>query len=160
MTATITAAYLHHVAAFLVVATLMVELVLLKSELTLTSARSVLRMDMVYGIAATVLLVVGFVRVFYTEKGSAYYFDSGTFLVKLALFIVVALLSIYPTIKFMGWRKALREGRLPDFDAGTRRKVRMLIHIELTLIFVIILHGHHDGARRLVPRLAQKSPAR
>lgn len=139
MTATITAAYLHHIAAFLVVATLMVELVLLKGELTLTSARSVLRMDMVYGIAATVLLVVGFVRVFYTEKGEAYYFASGTFLGKLALFIIVGLLSIYPTIKFMGWRKALREQRPPDFDAGTRRTVRMLIHIELTLILVIIL---------------------
>ena len=139
MTATITAAYLHHLAAFLVVATLMVELVLLKGELTPTTARSVLRMDMVYGIAATVLLVVGFVRVFYTEKGSAYYFDSGSFLVKLVLFIVVGALSIYPTIQFMGWRKALREGRLPDFAAATRRKVRMLIHIELTLIFVIIL---------------------
>ena len=111
-------------------------------------------MDMVYGIAALVLLVVGFVRVFHTEKGSDYYFESGAFLVKLALFIIVGLLSIYPTIKFMGWRKALREGRVPDFDAGTRRKVRMLIHIELTLLFVIMLMADHDGARRLVPRLA------
>ena len=139
MTATIIAAYLHHAAAFLVVATLMVELVLLKGELTTTSARSVLRMDMAYGIAALLVLGAGFVRVFHTEKGSAYYFDSGAFLLKLTLFIVVGLLSIYPTIKFMGWRKALREQRVPDFDAGTRRKVRMLIHIELTLIFVIIL---------------------
>lgn len=139
MTATITAAYLHHLAAFLVMATLMVELVVLKGELTLSSARSIVRMDMVYGIAATVLLVVGFVRVFYTEKGEAYYFASGTFLGKLALFIVVGLLSIYPTMKFLGWRKALREQRVPDFDAGTRRTVRMIIHLELTLIFVIIL---------------------
>jgi putative membrane protein len=59
--------------------------------------------------------------------------------VKLTLFIAVGLLSIYPTMQFMGWRKALREQRVPGFDAGTRRKVRMLIHIELTLIFVIIL---------------------
>jgi putative membrane protein len=139
MTATITAAYLHHVAAFLLVAALMVELVLLKGELTLTSARSVLRMDMLYGIAALVLLVVGFTRVFHTEKGSAYYFDSGPFLVKLTLFIVVGLLSIYPTLKFAGWRKALREQRLPELDAGTRRTVRMLIHIELTLVFIIML---------------------
>ncbi len=139
MTATITAAYLHHLAAFLVVGTLMVELVLLRGELTPASARSVLRMDMVYGIAALVLLVVGFVRVLHTEKGSMYYFSSGPFLVKLALFILVAVLSIYPTIKFMGWRKALREGRVPNFAAGTGRTIRMLIHIELTLIFVIIL---------------------
>jgi putative membrane protein len=139
MTATITAAFIHHAAAFLVVATLMVELVLLKGDLTTTSARSVLRMDMVYGIAALVLLVAGFVRVFYTEKGAAYYFASGPFLVKLTLFIVVALLSIYPTMKFMGWRKALREQRVPAFEAATRRRVRMLIHIELTLLFVIML---------------------
>jgi putative membrane protein len=139
MTATITAAFLHHIAAFVVVGALMVELVMLRNELTIPSARSVLRMDMAYGIAALLLLAVGFVRVFHTEKGSMYYFSSGPFLVKLTLFVVVGLLSIYPTVKFMSWRKALREQRIPDFDAGTRRKVRMLIHIELALIFVIIL---------------------
>jgi putative membrane protein len=139
MTATVTAAFIHHIAAFVVVGALMVELVVLRNDLTIPSARSVLRMDLAYGIAALVLLAVGFVRVFHTEKGSMYYFSSGPFLVKLTLFIVVALLSIYPTVKFMSWRKALREQRVPDFDAGTRRKVRMLIHMELTLIFVIIL---------------------
>lgn len=139
MTATITAAFIHHAAAFIVVAALMVELVILRNDLTVPSARSVLRMDRVYGIAATVLLVVGFARVLYTEKGSAYYFASGSFLVKLALFIMVGLLSIYPTVKFMGWRKALREQRVPEFNAGTRRKVRMLIHLELTLLFIIML---------------------
>ena len=58
--------------------------------------------DAVYGVAATVLLVVGLLRVFYTEKGAAYYFASFTFLAKLALFVVVGILSIYPTIKFLG----------------------------------------------------------
>jgi uncharacterized membrane protein len=48
-------------------------------------------------------------------------------------------LSIYPTMKFMAWRKALREQRVPDFDDATRRRVRMLIHVELTLLFVIML---------------------
>jgi putative membrane protein len=139
MTATVTAAFIHHLAAFVVVGTLMVELVVLKGDLTATSARSVLRMDAAYGIAALVLLVVGFLRVFYTEKGAAYYFASGSFLTKLTLFIIVGLLSIYPTMQFLGWRKALREGRVPEFDAGTRRKVRTLIHIELTLLFVIML---------------------
>ncbi len=80
------------------------------------------------------LLVVGLLRVFYTEKGAAYYFASGTFLAKLALFVVVGLLSIYPTMKFLGWRAALREQRVPQFDAATRRTVRMLLHLELTLL--------------------------
>lgn len=139
MTATIALAFLHHVAAFLVFGALMVELVMLRGELTLASARSVLRMDMVYGIAATVLLVVGLLRVFYTEKGAAYYFASGTFVAKLALFIAVGLLSIYPTLKFLSWRAAVREQRVPTADAATIRTVRIVIHAELTLIVVILL---------------------
>ena len=139
MTATIALAFLHHTAAFLLFAALMVELVLLRNELTVASARSVLRMDALYGIAATVVLVVGLLRVFYTEKGAAYYFASGSFLAKLALFIVVALLSIYPTIKFLSWRAALRAQRPPMLDARVLRTIRKILHLELTLLVVILL---------------------
>ncbi len=82
MTATITLAFLHHAAAFAVVALLTVELVLLRGELTVANARTLLRMDAAFGIAALVLLIVGFLRVFFTEKGAAYYFHSGTFIAK------------------------------------------------------------------------------
>ena len=95
MTATIILAFLHHAAAFVLVGALMTELVLLRNELTVASARSVLRMDAAYGVAAIVLLVVGLLRVFYTEKGAAYYFASGSFLTKLTLFLIVGLLSIF-----------------------------------------------------------------
>ena len=139
MTATIAAAFLHHVAAFIVVGALMVELVVLRNDLTIPSARSVLRMDMAYGIAALVLLAVGFVRVFHTEKGAPYYFASVPFLVKLTLFIVVGLLSIYPTIQLLRWRPALRAQRMPVIDAGVLRTMRTIMHIELTLLVVILL---------------------
>jgi putative membrane protein len=139
MTATITLAFLHHAAAFLVFAALMVELVLLRGELTIASARSVLRMDALYGVAAAVVLVVGLLRVFYTEKGAAYYFASGSFLAKLTLFVVVGLLSIYPTVKFLSWRAAVREQRTPVLDAGVLRRLRMILHLELTLLIVILL---------------------
>jgi putative membrane protein len=139
MASTITLAFLHHLAAFLVVAAIATELVLLRMEFTPTTARTILRIDAVYGIAAAVVLAAGLMRVFYTEKGAAYYFASGTFLLKLALFVVVGLLSIYPTLKFFGWRAALREGRVPPFDAGTAKTVRLLVHTELALLVVILL---------------------
>ncbi len=139
MTSSALFAFLHHAAAFLLVAVVMVELVLLRGELTIASARTLLRMDSVYGVSAVVLLIVGFVRVFHTEKGADYYFHSGPFLVKLALFIGVGLLSILPTVQFLGWRKALKAGQAPALDDATRRRVRMIIHTELTLLFVIML---------------------
>jgi putative membrane protein len=139
MTSSALFAFLHHAAAFALVAVVMVELVLMRGELTVAAARTLLRMDSVYGLCGVVLLIVGFVRVFSTEKGSDYYFHSGPFLVKLGLFIVVALLSIMPTVAFLRWRTALREGRVPALDDVTRRRLRMIIHIELTLLFVIML---------------------
>jgi putative membrane protein len=139
MTSSVLFAFLHHAAAFLLVAVVTVELVVLRGELTLASARTLLRMDAVYGVSAMVLLAVGFVRVFYTEKGSDYYFHSGPFLVKLVLFIAVGLLSILPTMQFLGWRKALKAGQVPVLDDATRRRVRTVIHLELTFLFIIML---------------------
>jgi putative membrane protein len=139
MTATITLAFLHHAAAFVVVAMLAVELVVLKNELTLGAARSLLRIDAAYGFAAGVVLIVGLLRVFYTEKGAAYYFASGPFLAKLTLFVLVGVLSIYPTITFMRWRTALRTGQVPTLAPDVRRKLRLYVHGELTLLFVIML---------------------
>ena len=139
MTSSALIAFLHHAAAFLLVAVVTVELVLLRGEITITSARTLLRMDAVYGVSAMVLLAVGFIRVFYTEKGGDYYFHSGPFLVKLVLFIAVGLLSILPTMQFLGWRKALKAGQVPALDDAARRRVRIVIHTELTLLFVIML---------------------
>jgi putative membrane protein len=135
----VTLAFLHHAAAFVIVGVLTAELVLLGVELTPTSARSLLRMDAAYGVAAAVLLIVGFGRVLYTEKGPAYYFHSIPFLVKISSFLIVGLISIYPTLKYLSWRGALRAGRAPALEAPLRRRLRMIVHIELTLLFVIML---------------------
>jgi putative membrane protein len=138
MTSIVTLAFLHHAVAFLLVAVVTVELVLMR-ELTLVTARSLLRMDAVYGVAAGLILVIGFLREFYTENGAAYYFHSIPFIAKISLFAVVGLLSIYPTRQFLSWRKSLKENRVPVVDDGTRRKIRLVLHIELTLLFLMML---------------------
>lgn len=132
-------AFVHHALAFVLVAMLTVELVLLKGEMTLQSARTILRMDAVYGICAGSLLIVGFGRVFHFEKGAAYYFASAPFIVKISLFLIVGLLSIYPTVQFLGWRKQLTAGITPVLADADRRRLRMIIHLQLTLLFVIML---------------------
>ena len=107
---TVLFAFLHHVTAFTLVAAVAIEFVLLRGELTLWAARRLQATDAVLGIAATVLLVVGLSRVFWFEKGAAYYFHSHAFLTKFSLFIIVALLSIVPTLEFLSWRKATKVG--------------------------------------------------
>ena len=132
-------AFLHHLAAFLIFGTLVAELVLTRSELTMTSARSLLRMDAAYGMSAMLLIVIGLLRVFYTEKGPGYYFGSVPFIVKVSLFVIVGLLSIQPTREFLSWRPILREERVPTFSEDRKRSIRRNIHIELTLLVIIML---------------------
>jgi putative membrane protein len=132
-------AFLHHLTAFTLVAAIAVEFVLIRQELTLASARRLLATDAVLGVSATVLLIVGLLRVFYFEKGAAYYFGSHAFLTKLGLFIVIALLSAIPTIEFLSWRKALKAGQVPQPSGKKLRMVTGVLHAELTGIVIILL---------------------
>jgi putative membrane protein len=132
-------AFLHHVAAFTLVGALAVEFVLLRGELTLATARKLPIVDMILGIAAGVLFVVGLARVFWFEKGAAYYFASHAFRTKLSLFVIIGLLSIIPTVEFLSWRKAVKQGQMPDVAARKLRTVRMVIHAELAAVVVILL---------------------
>ena len=132
-------AFFHHLAAFTLVSALAVEFALIRQELTLANARRLPVVDAVLGGAAGLLLIVGLLRVFYFEKGSAYYFSSHAFLTKLAVFIIVAVLSIVPTVEFLSWRKVLKAGQVPEVDARKMRLVRSLIHGELVGIVIILL---------------------
>ena len=124
-------AFLHHVAAFALVAALVVEFVLIRDELNATTARRLARADMVLGISAGVLLVVGLLRVFYFEKGASFYFHNASFIAKMVLFVLVALLSIYPTVKFISWRKGI--------DPASLLAIRRIIDLELVGVVLILL---------------------
>jgi putative membrane protein len=132
-------AFLHHVAAFALVAALAVELVLIKGALSVQTARKLQLADLAVGISAAAVLLVGLLRVFYFEKGASYYFHSVPFLAKLSLFVIVALLSIYPTVEFLSWSKAVKEGRAPMVSDRKLRMIRSLIHWELAGIVLLIL---------------------
>lgn len=132
-------AFLHHLAAFALVATLVLEFVLVKGELDARTARQLRVTDMLFGISSGVVLLVGLLRVFYFEKGAAYYFHSAPFIAKLILFLAVGLLSIYPTVVFASWGKLLRQGQLPVLSDAQRRKLRAVMHWELVGVVLILL---------------------
>jgi putative membrane protein len=132
-------AFLHHVCAFTLVSAVAVEFVLIRQELTLSSAQKLQATDRVLGIAAGALLVIGLLRVFYFEKGPDYYFHSHAFTAKFSIFVAIGLLSIIPTLEFLSWRKVLGEGQVPVITAKKRRLVTAVIHGELLSIVIILL---------------------
>jgi putative membrane protein len=66
-------AFLHHLAAFTLVAALAIEFVLIRQEVSRAGAIRLLVTDAVLGASATALLLIGLLRVFYFEKGAGYY---------------------------------------------------------------------------------------
>jgi putative membrane protein len=127
--------YLHFVCIFAIVASLVSEHLLLKKELTRKEILKLSRIDTVYGIAAMLLLIVGgalWLGSF--GKPTEFYSKNWVFHTKLTLFIIVGLLSIYPTVFFMKNRKG---------DAAELVKVPNMIfwmlRLEIALLFVIPL---------------------
>ncbi|MDH3636192.1 MAG: DUF2214 family protein [Gammaproteobacteria bacterium] len=132
-------AFGHFLAFFALAAALVIELALITESLSVKTARRIQRADRVVGIAATLLLVFGFLRVFYFEKGSDYYFANTFFQIKLGLFIVTALISLYPTIQYVRWNSELSQGIVPDLKSATVKRLKSAIHWELVLIGGILL---------------------
>jgi putative membrane protein len=132
-------AFLHHVFAFTLVGALAIEFALIRQPLTLGSARRLQITDIVLGLAAGLLLAVGLVRVFYLEKGPEYYWHSHAFLTKFSLFIILAFVSVIPTMEFLSWRGAIKAGQVPVWAPAKRKRVAAIIHAELAAIVVIVL---------------------
>ena len=132
-------AFGHFLAFFALTAALVLELALIAESISVETARRIRRADRIAGMAALSVLVFGLLRVFYFEKGSAYYFSNTWFLIKLGLFVAAALISIYPTLQFFRWSSELEQGIAPDLDGDAVKRLKRAIHWELVMIAGILL---------------------
>src|SRR5438552_863486 len=91
----------------------------------------------IWGVAAALWLTTGLLRAFAgLEKGSAFYLDSALFWTKMALFVVVVLLEIYPMVTFIRWRIALRQGHRPDTTSA--RALYIVNHVQMLVVVAMI----------------------
>ena len=106
--------------------------------------------DRIYGIAAMAVLVTGFIRIYWGTKGAAWYWGNWLLHLKLTAFVVVALISIVPTLRFLRWRKAVRaDGTLPSADEvrRTRKLVMLQAHIIPFIPLAAVFLARGFGAR-------------
>lgn len=91
------------------------------------------KVDRIYGIAAGTVLLTGLIRIFWGTKGAAWYGGNWLLHLKITAFVVVGLISIGPTLRFIRWRKALRaDGSLPAPEEV--RKARKLVMLQAHII--------------------------
>ena len=127
-------AALHHAAVLTLLVCALVSIYQLRQPLTLPGASLLRKTDMLNGIAATLVLVVGLVRVFYLEKGSAYYFSNGPFLAKLAFYGLASVLSLVPTLEMRRWQIPLKNGQLPILSDQKMTTMRAVAYSQLACL--------------------------
>jgi putative membrane protein len=131
-------AYLHYLSIIVLGAFLTAELLVCRPGLGPEQVRLLPRLDIVFFAGALAALATGLLRLFFYAKGFDFYRTNPAFHAKMALYVVIAVVSIVPTMRFIRWRRAMETGgALPD--NGAVLGVRRLIHLELALLALMPL---------------------
>jgi len=135
MSAEIFLRYIHFISIFTIVGTLVSEHLMLKKSMSRAEIGRLSRIDAVYGLAALSLLAAGFTLWFGgVGKPTAFYSGNWIFHTKISLFLLVGILSIYPTVFFIRNRK----GQADEIIA-VPKSIFWLLRFELFLLMIIPL---------------------
>jgi putative membrane protein len=115
-------AFLHHLAAFALFGFLAAEWILLTQAPSRALVGRLALLDAGYGLAAVASLAMGVSRLVWGLKPAAVYLDNPVFWAKMACWLLIGLISIVPTVRFIQWR---RKAYLPS-EADFARLRRLL----------------------------------
>ena len=129
----------HHLLVFGLVSMLVAQSVLLRGRIDGAVLAKLAGIDRGYGITAVLLLAVGLLRVFHGVKGYGFYLHNPWFHAKLGAFVLAALLSIWPTLRVLRWRRAAKADAAYVPPAAQVASLRRIVRAELALIVVILV---------------------
>ena len=124
-------AYIHYLSFMVCFGALVLERKILKTSPNREESISIVVIDIIYGLAALTLLISGIMRVLYFGQGTEFYTNNPLFWIKVALFIFVGVLSLYPTITYILWVVPLSKGDLPEVNSNLVDRLRKIINVEL-----------------------------
>jgi putative membrane protein len=101
--------YLHFIAIAFLAGALIIENMAISRKLSREDITNLVKVDAVYGLSAAAVFIIGLVLWRWVGKGAAFYSDNPLFQFKLLLFVVIALLSVFPTVFLLRHRKTAIE---------------------------------------------------
>ena len=119
-------AYVHYLGIILCFGSLLFERLTLKVDLNRNETISMIIADVVYGLAGVAILVTGILRVKYFGQGGDFYTGNPVFWIKVSLYILVGLLSLYPTTYIL-WAIPLSKNKLPEISENLVKRFRLII---------------------------------
>lgn len=126
--------YLHFVSLIVLMAAVLGQHLMLKATMTRAEIKQVQRLDIVYAVMVVIVLLTGFAQWFWTGKPADFYSSNPVFHTKITLFLIVGIISIYPSV-FLGKGKKGDPEEIVTVPKGLIWSVR----IELLLLFLMPL---------------------
>lgn len=102
-----------------------------------TGLRRAFRADALWGVAALLWLSTGLWRLFgEAEKSTGYYMQNDAFIAKMAGFLLILALEIWPMVTLIRWRRRLGHGASPEtvMNQGTARRMAVISHLEALVV--------------------------
>jgi putative membrane protein len=132
-------AYLHFTAIILLFSFLTVEIVMMRGALDARSVRLLGRVDIWYFASGIGALVTGLARLVAGAKDADFYLSAWPIYVKIGLFVTIAVISVFPTLTFIHWRRRYDHEPSWQVPAAERARLRRFIMIEVHLAALIPL---------------------
>lgn len=133
MTELVLTRYVHFIAVFAIVGAIFSQQFLISKSMSRLEIKRIAKVDAIYGLGALLALVAGLTLWFWVGKPAMIYTRNWLFHSKLTLFIILGILSIYPTIFFLKNRK----GQDLDTYIEVPRSVILLLRLELIILIII-----------------------
>jgi putative membrane protein len=127
--------YLHFISVFAIVGAIVAEQFLISKTMLRSEIKRISVVDGIYGLGAVTVLIAGVALWFWVGKPAAFYTKNWIFHTKLTLFILLGILSIFPTIFFMRNRKGGEPGKIIEVPLY----IIVLLRLELAIIIVMPL---------------------
>ena len=125
--------YLHFLGIIVFASMLVAEHILAKGRLSSAEIRRLALFDMVYGLSAIVVFGAGLTLWLWVGKPSGFYSGNPIFVAKVGAFILLGLLSIYPTTFFV------RQRRLAAESVDVPKLLVWCVRLESLLLVIIPL---------------------
>ncbi|MDW3193255.1 MAG: DUF2214 family protein [Cytophagales bacterium] len=129
--------YLHFIGIFLVVGSLFAEAWLLRMSMSRAQLKQLGNIDGIYGFASIITVAAGLIMwLSDIGKPAAFYNDNGLIYLKLGIFTIVGLLSIYPTVFFARQKQSKKN---PDAEEMIQipGPIKTVVIVELILVFTL-----------------------
>lgn len=127
--------YVHFLGIIMLSASLIVEHLLLHKSVSRQQFKRLLSSDLTYGVSAVLVLGSGLLMWLVVGKPAEFYTTNGLFHIKLTLFVLIALFSIYPTIFF------IKNRRKTSDPVEIPARIILLLRLELALLVLMPLLG-------------------